>query len=1309
MAQEIATAYISLVPSMRGFNTTVSRELQGLDKPAAAAGESTGSKFLSGLGKTAKIGAVAIGGVLSTSLVKGFQRLSAIENAEGKLRGLGNSAQDVSAIMKNALAAVKGTAFGMDEAATVAASATAAGIKPGKELEGVLRLVGDAATIGGSSLGEMGAIFNKVAASNKIQGDSIAQLQDRGIPILQFLGKQLGVTAEEAAKMASKGKIDFATFRKAMEEGLGGAALQSGNTTTGAFKNMNAALSRFGAALLKEVFPIIGPVFNKITDGLDKATAKVGPFISGLMLIGKTDVLTPDVVAKMGLDPNGPFGKAMTELVGGIRAFGAAWTANDGDITSSGFPGFMERAAFWLREVTGGFQAFKAAWDANDGDVTSSGFPGFMEELANKFRAVQASLAKLDFSSFQGFTQSLIAEGGPATTLIGGLGDALPKLGGSVATIIGAGLDALAGILGFMADHMDVILPMIPVVVAGFLAWHAATSALAWQTHALQAAQLAMTPVLVTNNALRVTAALLEGRNARETARAAAATAAQTAATAGNTAATVGNTIATNGMSIAQRAAAAAQRLLNGAMRANPIGLIITAIMALVAGLVWFFTQTEFGKQIIANVWGFIQSVIGAVGAWFTGTLVPAFQAGAAWVGSAFTWLNDTIVQPVFAAIGAAIQSVGDFFNWLYVTVVQPVFNAIAAVIGWWWTTIVMPYFGFVSAAVQAVGGFFSWLYNDILDPIFQLAGAIIAFWWNTMVMPVFNAVISFVRDSLAAVFNWFRDAIITPVFNAVGATINWIGSVFQWLYDFVVKPVFDAVGAAIKWVSDNVINPVVAAWNDWFGVKLPAVFQWLYTYVIKPQFDAIGAVINWVWLNVIKPVVDAWNDWFGVKLPAVFNWLHDNVIKPVMDGIGSAIKWVWDNTIKPVFDFIRNAVEVEVPKAFEAGKAAIDTIWKGIQDVVKAPVRFVVETVINGGIVDTFNKVADVFGTKHLGHIELPPGFSEGGYTGPGAKKKPAGIVHAGEVVWSQDDIARWGGVGVVEALRRARGYLGGGLVDPLRGGLSVTQGYNHVHKGIDFAAAIGTPVFAANDGAVTWAGPGVQAPGVWGGNEVHILGNGIETWYAHLSSIGVQLGELVRAGQQIALSGNTGISSGPHLHFGVFQGGWPNDLDPNGFLSGTQADGKPFNPIAGIIDGLMDQFKKAFPGSEFVVDMVGGFAKNLLNMAADGVMALLTGNRDGKGSAASTLFDGGGWLERTAGPMLVEHNRAKPDAVLSNEQWTSVHSLAQSVAAGGAGLTIQGDVYGANAEEIMDEIEKRGRRSATVNGLARIAAGVG
>lgn len=266
-------------------------------KIGQAAGDETASSFGKAKGKIVdkakgiwgdiKSNATKIlGGIgLAQILFKGWDRLTSIENAKAKLEGLGHSASEVKKIMDGALASVKGTAFGLDEAATVAAGAVAAGIKPGKQLESTLRLVADAATIAGTDMGSMGSIFNKVAASGRLTGDVVQQLNDQGIPILQFLGKTLGKTTTEIQTMVSQGKISFDDFSKAMQEGLGGAALKSGNTTTGALKNMGAAFSRFGATLLEDIQPLAKSVFGTVTtavDGLGKVVGGAIKIFTGL-------------------------------------------------------------------------------------------------------------------------------------------------------------------------------------------------------------------------------------------------------------------------------------------------------------------------------------------------------------------------------------------------------------------------------------------------------------------------------------------------------------------------------------------------------------------------------------------------------------------------------------------------------------------------------------------------------------------------------------------------------------------------------------------------------------------------------------------------------------------------------------------------------------------------------------------------------------------------------------------------------------------------------------------------------------------
>ncbi|NRR33581.1 peptidoglycan DD-metalloendopeptidase family protein [Oxalobacteraceae bacterium] len=102
--------------------------------------------------------------------------------------------------------------------------------------------------------------------------------------------------------------------------------------------------------------------------------------------------------------------------------------------------------------------------------------------------------------------------------------------------------------------------------------------------------------------------------------------------------------------------------------------------------------------------------------------------------------------------------------------------------------------------------------------------------------------------------------------------------------------------------------------------------------------------------------------------------------------------------------------------------------------------------------------------------------------------------------------------------------------------------------HKGIDLAAGKGTPVFAAAAGRVVAAGELAINDGRYG-NTVIIEHGGQRSLYAHLDSIAVQVGAEVAAGQRIGKVGETGLATGPHLHFEVLQG--EQRLDPQTMLA--------------------------------------------------------------------------------------------------------------------------------------------------------------
>ncbi|WP_405923745.1 M23 family metallopeptidase [Streptomyces sp. NBC_00035] len=101
--------------------------------------------------------------------------------------------------------------------------------------------------------------------------------------------------------------------------------------------------------------------------------------------------------------------------------------------------------------------------------------------------------------------------------------------------------------------------------------------------------------------------------------------------------------------------------------------------------------------------------------------------------------------------------------------------------------------------------------------------------------------------------------------------------------------------------------------------------------------------------------------------------------------------------------------------------------------------------------------------------------------------------------------------------------------------------------HTGIDFHAASGTSVHAVGSGTVVEASWG----GAYGNNIVIKMNDGTYTQYGHLSSIGVSVGQTVTPGRQIGLSGSTGNTTGPHLHFEArTTAEYGSDIDPVAYL---------------------------------------------------------------------------------------------------------------------------------------------------------------
>ena len=142
-------------------------------------------------------------------------------------------------------------------------------------------------------------------------------------------------------------------------------------------------------------------------------------------------------------------------------------------------------------------------------------------------------------------------------------------------------------------------------------------------------------------------------------------------------------------------------------------------------------------------------------------------------------------------------------------------------------------------------------------------------------------------------------------------------------------------------------------------------------------------------------------------------------------------------------------------------------------------------------------------------------------------------------------------GGVGLADSIRDALVERGHGLRAPVEGGVITSElgfrihpvsGDAHHHDGVDFAAPIGTEVGAVGAGRVTFAGE----RGGYGNTVIVEHADGMTSLYAHLSEIDVVDGELVEPGQRVGAVGNTGVSTGPHLHLEVRQDHEPIDPLP-------------------------------------------------------------------------------------------------------------------------------------------------------------------
>ncbi|AKH43352.1 murein DD-endopeptidase MepM/ murein hydrolase activator NlpD [Altererythrobacter atlanticus] len=182
--------------------------------------------------------------------------------------------------------------------------------------------------------------------------------------------------------------------------------------------------------------------------------------------------------------------------------------------------------------------------------------------------------------------------------------------------------------------------------------------------------------------------------------------------------------------------------------------------------------------------------------------------------------------------------------------------------------------------------------------------------------------------------------------------------------------------------------------------------------------------------------------------------------------------------------------------------------------------------------------------------------------------RRAATGEVEAGELLYAgllrdgkpRAQLMRWGKDGeYYEASGVAEQRSG--LIAPVPGRITSRYGmrkhpilgYKRMHRGLDFKATYGTPIYAANDGRVEFSGRNGGH-----GNYVRIgHGSGLATGYSHMSRIAVKNGTQVKRGQVIGYVGSTGLSTGPHLHYEMYRNGKTVDPSSVSFVTRAQLAG--------------------------------------------------------------------------------------------------------------------------------------------------------
>ena len=393
--------------------------------------------------------------------------------------------------------------------------------------------------------------------------------------------------------------------------------------------------------------------------------------------------------------------------------------------------------------------------------------------------------------------------------------------------------------------------------------------------------------------------------------------------------------------------ATAVQVAFNAVMDANPIMLIVIAIAAIVAGLVYFFTQTKTGQKIWSNFVKFLSSAwqsLVKISKDVWDNITKAWDSAVKWFSD--TWNNikngakglwDGTIQGAKDAVDSmknAWNGIKEWFANLWKGTTSGLTSAWDSV-----TTTLAPFVETIKTIFQPILDFFSGLWGQV-KTIFGSAWEII----KTVVMgPVLLLI-----DLITGDFNQFKEdfgmlwqtlatAIQTIVQTFVNIVVGFYKSFFQTvvnIWNAIVDGVKSLWGAFTTWVvnmAKSIVDGIVNGWNSFKQGTVDlwnATVQWVKdTWASFKQWviDSANAIVNGVkqgWENLKQGTIDLWNGMI-------------NGLKGIWDGLKQSVSDLIDN-VKTTFNNLKNINLLDI------GKAIIDGLVKGLKKKWEDGMKFI-------------------------------------------------------------------------------------------------------------------------------------------------------------------------------------------------------------------------------------------------------------------------------------------------------------------------------------------------------------------------------